>query len=60
VVRDFIKFKPRIAGRDVWPWVFNVADVALSVGVGILLIHFWMERRRRPAVESASEDPETA
>ena len=45
VVRDFIKFTPRfpswfpwLAGRDVWPWVFNVADASLVVGVIVLLL----------------------
>jgi len=48
VVRDFIKFTP-IAGFDYWPWVFNVADALLVVGVAILLITFWRERRPAPA-----------
>ncbi len=54
VVRDFIKFvpkfpagTPRFGGRDMWPWVFNVADVALVIGVGLLLIHTWFDRRPR-------------
>ena len=53
VVRDFIKFTPqfpawmpKIAGRDIWPWVFNIADAALVCGVGLLLINFWTDRRR--------------
>ena len=53
VVRDFIKFTPRfpawmpkLAGRDIWPWVFNIADAALVCGVGLLLINFWTDRRR--------------
>jgi lipoprotein signal peptidase len=45
VVRDFIKFTP-VRGVDYWPWVFNVADALLVVGVGILLISFQLERRR--------------
>ena len=55
VVRDFIKFVwkfpawvPRLAGRDVWPWVFNVADAALVCGVGILLFHVLFDPRRGP------------
>lgn len=54
VVRDFIKFVwkfpawvPRVGGRDVWPWVFNVADAALVVGVGILLLHVLFDRKRQ-------------
>jgi len=53
VVRDFIRFVPRfptwvprLAGRDVWPWVFNIADSALVCGVGILLINFWFDRKK--------------
>lgn len=45
VVRDFLKIVWRIGGRELWPWVFNVADVLLVVGVGLLLIGFW----RHPA-----------
>jgi lipoprotein signal peptidase len=51
VVRDFIKFVPRFpasvpkfAGRDIWPWVFNVADAALVCGVCLLLISSWVDR----------------
>ncbi len=53
VVRDFIRFVPRfpawvpkLAGRDVWPWVFNIADSALVCGVGMLLINFWFDRKK--------------
>ncbi len=56
-VRDFIKIPttlPRWAwipakwqGRELWPWVFNVADMLLVVGVGVLSIK--MLRERRPA-----------
>ena len=52
VVRDFIKFVPkfpaqvpRLGGRDVWPWVFNVADASLVCGVAVLLLGSWFERR---------------
>lgn len=45
VVRDFIKFMPRfpewtpkLAGRDMWPWIFNVADASLVCGVILLLL----------------------
>jgi len=44
VVRDFIKIEPKF-GIDLWPWVFNVADVLLVIGVGLLLWNFWWERR---------------
>ena len=51
VVRDFIKFVPKFpawvpkfAGRDMWPWVFNIADAALVCGVGVLLCSSWLSR----------------
>jgi lipoprotein signal peptidase len=52
VVRDFIRFVPefpswvpRLAGKDVWPWVFNSADAALVCGVLLLLVHTWIDRK---------------
>ena len=52
VVRDFLKFAihfptwiPFLGQRDVWPWIFNVADVALVCGVGVLLIHTRRDRK---------------
>jgi signal peptidase II len=48
VVRDFIKFRP-VAGFDYWPWVFNVADALLVVGLVMLLITLWGEQRRAKA-----------
>lgn len=51
VVRDFIKFVPKfpawvpkLGGRDIWPWVFNIADAALVCGVGVLLFSSWLSR----------------
>lgn len=61
VVRDFIKFVPRFpkgspvfSQRDVWPWVFNIADSALVCGVIVMLLGTWTEheRRERPAVRT--------
>lgn len=44
-VRDFIKIPTKLWGqRDLWPWVFNVADMLLVGGVGILAIHLLLER----------------
>lgn len=64
VVRDFIKIeiKRTIEGKngkiniELWPWVFNIADVFLVVGVGLLLLNFWWERRA--AREAASPPPD--
>lgn len=54
-VRDFIKIPTtmpnwswlpaRIRGHEAWPWVFNVADMLLVGGVGILAIHLWRDRK---------------
>ncbi len=49
VVRDFIKIETTIAGRELWRWVFNLADSLLVVGVALLLINSLSERRaKRP------------
>ncbi|NLF30237.1 MAG: signal peptidase II [Planctomycetes bacterium] len=45
-VRDFIDFSPWRVGPLNYPWVFNIADVLLVVGVGILMILSLMEWRR--------------
>jgi lipoprotein signal peptidase len=56
VVRDFIRMEPRIriGSRqfDIWPWVFNIADVLLVVGVGLLMLNFWRERREEKRLEA--------
>lgn len=45
-VRDFIKIPTKLWGeRDLWPWVFNVADMLLIGGVSILAIHLLREKR---------------
>ena len=45
-VRDFIKIPTRwFGGREIWPWVFNVADMLLVGGVAILAIHLWRDRK---------------
>lgn len=44
VVRDFIKIEARVGRFSLWPWVFNIADALLVVGVVILLMNFWFER----------------
>ncbi|MFO0972493.1 MAG: signal peptidase II [Phycisphaerae bacterium] len=47
VVRDFLQITKHAAGIHLWPWIFNIADVLLVVGVGTLLGVFWFEGRRR-------------
>jgi signal peptidase II len=58
-VRDFIKFEPEIAGYDVWPWVFNVADALLVVGVAVLLVNLWLDKRLAEAAAAERETEET-
>jgi len=63
VVRDFLKFVPafpkfvpRLGGREIWPWVFNVADASLVCGVGLLLISGRRDRTRtRTVVANADQ-----
>lgn len=52
VVRDFIKIDARVAGVPLWPWIFNIADALLVVGVIVLLLNFWFDRKepQPPAV----------
>lgn len=55
-VRDFIKINTTapdwswlpaaIRGKELWPWVFNVADMLLVGGVIILAIHLWTDRKK--------------
>lgn len=46
VVRDFLRFTPEWSGRPVYPWIFNVADAYLVVGVALLLITYFFENRQ--------------
>lgn len=56
-VRDFIKIPTRWFGeREAWPWVFNVADMLLVGGVGILAIRLLRDRRARVAPAEAELD----
>ena len=32
-----------------FPWVFNVADAAINIGVACLLLDAWQTRERKPA-----------
>lgn len=69
VVRDFIKLEPCLHLRgyriDLWPWIFNVADMLLVIGVSILMLNFWWERKAEracaasvpPAADSTGGNP---
>lgn len=64
VVRDFIKMEPQfqIAGKTIhiWPWVFNVADMALVFGVAILMLNFWWERKEERTQTEQTAEPATS
>ncbi len=44
-VRDFIKIPTQFGWGELWPWVFNVADMLLVGGVSVLAVHLWFDRR---------------
>lgn len=56
-VRDFIHPLPGVnlpfgwrypwGGRELWPYVSNVADLFLLVGIGILIVHTWRGDKSR-------------
>ena len=45
VVRDFLRIEAKVGGFSLWPWIFNIADALLVIGVAVLLINFWLEQR---------------
>ncbi len=57
VVRDFIEIQAGLGKYRAWPWIFNIADVLLVVGVGMLLISFWFDRRHHVAGLSPPGQP---
>ncbi|TWT43654.1 lipoprotein signal peptidase [Phycisphaerae bacterium RAS1] len=57
-VRDFIKIPTKLFGKqDLWPWVFNVADMLLVGGVGILAVRLWFDRGEHLAPAAATGTP---
>ncbi len=58
-VRDFLHPLPGVhlpfglrwpnGSREVWPWVSNVADALLLVGIALLLAHLWRSGGRAAA-----------
>ncbi|MGH7243031.1 MAG: signal peptidase II [Phycisphaerales bacterium] len=58
-VRDFIHPLPKVTWwgttREVWPYVSNVADAFLLIGIAMLLWHAWAgERAAKHRLETAS------
>jgi signal peptidase II len=55
-VRDFLKISQKwFGGRDLWPWVFNVADSLLVCGVATLVLSYYLESRGRRQPSSERE-----
>ncbi|MCB9856718.1 MAG: signal peptidase II [Phycisphaerales bacterium] len=54
VVRDFIKIEAKFGKFEVWPWIFNIADALLVVGVAMLLLNFWADHRHHRAEQLAA------
>lgn len=64
-VRDFLHMLPDRhlpfgwswpgGNSELFPWVFNIADVMLLTGMGILLIHLHLSDRRQAAAARAQE-----
>lgn len=56
-VRDFIKIPTRWFGnRELWPWVFNTADMLLVGGVAILAIRMLSDRKALADASKAELD----
>ena len=64
-VRDFLKIPTKLPdwlattvgaqpGQDLWPWIFNVADVLLVTGVGVLAVLLWREGKPVQAADGAA------
>jgi len=61
-VRDFIHPLPGVrlpfgwsmpisGGREIWPYVSNIADLWLLIGIGMLMVYLWRQgaKRKQPA-----------
>ncbi|MCI0362872.1 MAG: signal peptidase II [Phycisphaerales bacterium] len=65
VVRDFLHMLPGYrlpfgwtwpgGSPDLFPWVFNIADVMLLAGMGLLMLHMSRLDKRRRTQESATQ-----
>ena len=68
-VRDFLHPAPGVhlpfgwawpgdAGSELWPWVSNIADALLLIGVGFLMVRLWLTPTE--TAESENESTEKA
>jgi len=65
-VRDMFELFPDVdlpfglswpgGARGLYPWIFNIADVALVVGVGVMLVLMWSADRKARSVEKNASD----
>lgn len=60
VVRDFLSIDWRFGDRPIWPWIFNIADALLVVGVIVLLFNFWFVPHRADAAAHGEAPGESA
>ncbi len=69
-VRDFLHPLPGVrlpfgltwpnGARDVWPWVSNVADAVLLIGIVLLTLHLWrLDRQLRAEQDAAKSESQT-
>ncbi len=60
-VRDFIHPLPKVkwwgTSREVWPYVSNVADLLLLIGIAFLLWHAWQNERKLRATGAPAGAP---
>ena len=57
-VRDFIKIELAWRRLNLWPWIFNLADTMLVVGISVLLLDFWLSPGQR--IDSTDDAPTPA
>lgn len=50
-VRDMLHMLP---GTGLWPWIFNIADVALVCGVGLVLVVSWLSEMKQAKANKQS------
>lgn len=59
VVRDFIHITAEIHSIPLWPAVFNVADIALVIGIGVLLAGWTFNFLEVQGVRASAEQTDT-